>query len=77
MTGYQIQNKNDHTNALNGEREQCFDTLEEARSWADALWEQEEQINAELDGEDRTSKDDFIVAYFENGIQHGEYPLFI
>lgn len=76
MTGYQIQNKNDRTNAFTDDRKQCFETLEEARSWADAIWEQEESLNAEMDEDDRTSKDDFIIAYYEKGVQRGEYPLF-
>ena len=77
MTGYQIQNKNDGTNAFNGEKEQHFETLEEARSWADAIWEQEEVLNAEADEDERTSKDDFVVAYYERGVHRGDFPLFI
>lgn len=77
ITGYQIQGK-DGLNAFTDDQRQTFETLEEARSWADAIWEQDEQINAETDDEElRTKKEDYHVAYYENGVNRGTYPLFV
>ena len=37
MTGYQIQNKNDGTNAFTDDRTQVFETLEEANEFKKAI----------------------------------------
>lgn len=77
-TGYQIQFKADRTNAFSEDANQVFRTLEEARSWSDSVWEQQEQLNSEEEDEScKTKKANFIVAYYENGVQRGEYPLFV
>lgn len=70
MTGYQIQNKNDRTNAFADDRTQVFETLEEARAWSDEIYNSSKEASPEVE------KDDFIIAYYENGVQRGEYPLF-
>lgn len=78
MTGYQIQNKIDKSNAFNGEKEQVFESLEEARSWSESIWEGIEESENEYDDDsERTTKDDLIVVYYENGVQRGGYPLFV
>ena len=78
MTGYQIQGQ-DRRNAFTDDGKQVFATLEDAREWADEIWEQIQECEKDsfLEDDERTKKDDMIVAYYENGVQRGEYPLFI
>lgn len=79
MTGYQIQNITDRLNAFTDDQNQTFSTLEEAREWADEIWEQIEECEKDcdyLEEDEKTKKEDMIIAYYENGVQRGEYPLF-
>lgn len=72
-TGYQIQDKAGY-NLYSDDQEQLFDTLDEARSWADAIWE---SLTWDADeDEEPQQKKDCIIAYYENGVNRGEYPLF-
>ena len=78
MTGYQIQGK-DRSNAFTDDPKQVFKTLEEAREWADELWEQIQECEKDctyLEDNEKTKKEDFEVVYYENGVPRGEYPLF-
>ena len=53
--------------------------MEEARGWADEIWEQIQECEKDcdyLEEDERTKKEDMIIAYYENGVQRGEYPLF-
>lgn len=79
ITGYQIQNITDRLNAFTDDKNQTFSTLEEARGWADEIWEQIQECEKDcdyLEEDERTKKEDMIIAYYENGVQRGEYPLF-
>lgn len=74
MTGYIIENKNDGTNAFSDDPDQHFDSLEQAKDWADALWESIMDCVGKDD--DMPQKSDYIVAYYKDGVQCGEWPLF-
>lgn len=73
LTGYVIENKNDRLNAFSDEPGQHFKSLGEARSWAEAFWEGVLETSEEDEG---PQKSDYIVAYYLDGVQRGEYPLF-
>lgn len=74
MTGYRIENKKDRLNAFSDDQEQHFESLEEARSWRDELWES--VTNETAEEEQISQKADYIVAYYKDGVQRGEWPLF-
>lgn len=78
MTGYQVQGK-DRLNAFTDDRKQVFISLEEAREWADELWEQIQECEKDcvLEDYEKTKKEDMIIAYYENGVQRGTFPLFV
>ena len=78
MTGYQIQGQ-DRRNAFTDDPKQVFKTLEEAREWADELWEQIQECEKDcsyLEEHEKTKKEDLIVVYYEKDVPRGEYPLF-
>lgn len=73
MTGYVIQNKNDGTNAFSDDPGQHFNSLEDARSWAGAFWEGVLDASEE---DEEPQKSDYIVSYYLDSVQRGEWPLF-
>lgn len=73
MTGYRIENKKDRLNAFSDDAEQHFDSLEEARGWADEFWD---GILKSIGEDEYPDKNDYIVAYYLEGVQRGEWPLF-
>lgn len=71
---YVIENKNDRTNVMG---EQTYNSLTEAKSWADCIEEDIDLYNEEVDEDERISKSDIIVSYYDaKGVQRGEWPLF-
>ena len=78
MTGYQIQGQ-DRRNVFTDDKKQVFKTLEEAREWADELWEQIQECEKDcgyLEEHEKAKKEDFVVVYYEKDVPRGEYPLF-
>lgn len=71
LTGYQIQNKNDRTNAFADDRAQAFETLEEARSWVKAVLESYNCALAE--GEKLYTAEDLTIAHYINGVHINDF----
>lgn len=77
LTGYQIQTKDGH-NAHNDDDNQAFKTIEEARNWAEAIWERTENVNKEFEYEEyKIKKEDFVIVYFEEGVERNTFSLFV
>lgn len=77
--GYQIQHVAGRMNAMSEDQNQTYASLEEARDWADCVAEEIETYNAEIDPDitPPLRKEDYVIAYYVDGVERGEFPLFV